>query len=160
MRVPVVASSQYPRRRYLEDRDAPSSISVVAPPNTRRATYIPPAVSSHFTVFPSSYPRAPTRSRRIRYLISDIPPVSSIPVPLHHIRNGTLGIKGHVFSFVQDISEVATVLPRLPSNVKAVKMIRTYTGSDGKPTTKTFVINRKRVLRALRWLIRYHRENK
>jgi hypothetical protein len=79
-------------------------------------------------------------------------------VPLHHIRNGTLGIKGHVCSFVQDISEVATVLPRLPSNVKAVKMIRTYTGSDGKPTTKTFVINRKRVLRALRWLIRYHRD--
>lgn len=81
-------------------------------------------------------------------------------VPLVHIRNGTLGIKGHVCSFTQDINEVATTLPRLPSNVTAVKMVRTFVGSTGEPTIRTFIVNRHRVMRALMWLVRYHRDYK
>lgn len=77
-------------------------------------------------------------------------------VPIVHIKNGTLGIKGHVCSFLQDVNEVATRLPRLPTNVKAIKMVRTYNGSDGQATSKTYVVNRKRVMTALLWLVRYH----
>ena len=79
-------------------------------------------------------------------------------VPIVHIRNGTLGLKGHVCSFLQDISSVATVLPQLPQNVKAVKMVRTYTGADGSHQTKMYMVNRKRVLNALDWLVKYHRD--
>ena len=81
-------------------------------------------------------------------------------VPLVHIRNGTLGIKGHVCSFMQNINEVAKVLPRLPSNVKAVKMVRTYAGSNGEDITRTFIVNRRRVMRALCWLVSYHSDYK
>lgn len=77
-------------------------------------------------------------------------------VPIVHIKNGTLGIKGHVCSFLQDVNEVATKLPRLPTNVKAIKMVRTYAGSDGKETTKTYMVNRKRVMTALHWLVLHH----
>lgn len=81
-------------------------------------------------------------------------------VPLVYIRNGTLGIKGHVCSFLQNINEVATKLPRLPENVKAIKMVRTFTGSDGQISTKTYMVNKDRVMRALWWLVRHHRDYK
>ena len=41
-------------------------------------------------------------------------------MPIVHIKNGTLGIKGHVCSFLQDINGVAETLPHLPKHVQAV----------------------------------------
>ena len=55
-------------------------------------------------------------------------------------------------SFVQDIKGLATELPRLPSEVKAVKMIRTWSDKTGVESTKTYMINKKRVMDALNWL--------
>lgn len=81
-------------------------------------------------------------------------------VPLVHIRNGTLGIKGHVCSFVQDINDIATKLPRLPKDVTAVKVVRSYKGNDGIDAIKTYTIRREKVMRALYWLVRYHRDYK
>jgi hypothetical protein len=81
-------------------------------------------------------------------------------VPIVHIRNGTMGIKGHVCSFRQDVSSVATSLPNLPERVKAVKMVRTYKDADGAMQLRTYMVNRKRVMRALLWLIKYHVEYK
>ena len=41
--------------------------------------------------------------------------------------------------FPQDIGEVATVLPRLPSNIKMIKLVRQVTSTVGGPkTNKTF----------------------
>jgi len=81
-------------------------------------------------------------------------------VPLVHIRNGTLGIKGHVCSFVQDINGVATKLPRLPKDVTAVKVVRSYKGSDGIDAVKTYTIRREKVMRALYWLVKHHKDYK
>ena len=79
-------------------------------------------------------------------------------VPLVHIKNGTLGLKGHVCSFLQEVDDFARRLPRLPSEVKAVKMIRTFKDKSGKDQLKVFIVNKDRVLRALYWLVRYHRD--
>ena len=76
-----------------------------------------------------------------------------------HIRNGTLGLKGHVCSFLQDSSSIATMLPRLPQHVKAVKMVRTYAGSDGNLVTKMYMVNRIRVMAALHWLVVHHHKD-
>jgi len=46
-------------------------------------------------------------------------------VPIVHIRNGTMGLRGHVCSFMQDINSIASTLPNLPANVTAVKMVKT-----------------------------------
>lgn len=81
-------------------------------------------------------------------------------VPIVHIRNGTMGLKGHVCSFMQDISSVATQLPRLPSDVKAVKMVRTFKDAEGSVQTRTYMVNRQRVMKSIHWLIKYHRDYK
>lgn len=78
-------------------------------------------------------------------------------VPQQYINNGTFGIKGHVCCFPQDIGEVATVLPRLPSNIKMIKLVRQVTSTVGGPKTdKTFKVRRYETLRALLWLKRYN----
>jgi hypothetical protein len=45
-------------------------------------------------------------------------------IPVIHIKNGILGSRGHIVSFFQDITSIATVLPRLPNEVTIVKVIR------------------------------------
>jgi hypothetical protein len=45
-------------------------------------------------------------------------------VPLLHLKDGQIGSRGHVCSFVQDISSICTVLPRLPDNVQFVKIVK------------------------------------
>ena len=45
-------------------------------------------------------------------------------VPLLHLQNGQIGSRGHVCSFVQDISSICTVLPRLPDDVHFVKVVK------------------------------------
>jgi len=79
-------------------------------------------------------------------------------VPLAHLRNGVLGLKGHVCSFMQDVNHVATRLPKLPTEVNAIKMIRSFTDMNGTNQVKVFIVNKSRVLRALHWLVKYHRD--
>jgi hypothetical protein len=77
-------------------------------------------------------------------------------VPLVHIKNGTLGIKGHVCSFPQQVQDVCTSLPRLPETAVFVKMVRSFKAEDGNFGVKSFTIRRAKVLAALRWLVKYN----
>ena len=81
-------------------------------------------------------------------------------VPIYHVKNGTLGIKGHVCSFMQNIESFASSLPNLPQHVKAIRMIRTHEDSDGLPVTTTYLVNRRRVMNALKWLVKHHKDYK
>ena len=67
-------------------------------------------------------------------------------VPLLHLQDGQIGSRGHVCSFVQDISTVCTVLPRLPDDVQFVKVVKTYLQEGGQKGSKMFVIRRKKFL--------------
>ena len=74
-------------------------------------------------------------------------------VPLHHIKNGNFGVKGHCCCFPQDISDIVNVLPRLPSDTTMIKMIHTYKQEiNGSFQQKTFSVNRMKVIQALQWL--------
>jgi hypothetical protein len=73
-------------------------------------------------------------------------------IPVIHIKNGTLGSRGHVVSFVQDISGICKVFPKLPEEVVLVKVIRTQVTADGEHIEKAFTVRREKVLRALIWL--------
>jgi hypothetical protein len=73
-------------------------------------------------------------------------------VPLQHLRNGQIGCKGHVCCFEQDINEVCTILPRFPSNVKIIRVIKQYRKENADIGKLTFSIRRNVVLKALRWL--------
>lgn len=77
-------------------------------------------------------------------------------VPVIHIKNGILGVRGHIVSFFQDISSIATVLPRLPSEVTIVKVVRDSKSRCGNQVKKVFTVNRRKVLSALVWLKKHN----
>ena len=77
-------------------------------------------------------------------------------VPVIHIKNGISGIRGHIVSFLQDISSITTILPRLPSEVSIVKVIRASQTRCGNELRKTFIVDREGLLKALLWLIKYN----
>ena len=77
-------------------------------------------------------------------------------IPFVHIKNGTLGMKGHVCSFPQRVQDVCTTLPRLPSEATFVKMVRHFKGSDGDFGVKSFCVRKKIVIDALKWLVKHN----
>ena len=77
-------------------------------------------------------------------------------IPVIHIKNGAVGSRGHVVSFFQDISGICNDLPRLPSQVSIIKVIRSGTTATGDNISNTFTVNKNRVLSALRWLKKHN----
>ena len=71
-------------------------------------------------------------------------------VPLLHLQDEQIASHGHMCSFKQDISSVCNILPRLPSDVHFVKVVKTYLGAGAEKTNKMFKIRRAEVLDALR----------
>ena len=80
--------------------------------------------------------------------------VSTI-ISLYHIKNGNLGSKGHVCSFPQDISSICYSLPRFPEETDLLRVIKFMKEND-QIVSKSFVVRRIFVLRALHWLKKYH----
>jgi hypothetical protein len=61
---------------------------------------------------------------------------------------------------VQDISFICTVLPRLPNDVQFVKVVKKYLQEGGEVSSKMFVVRKKAILDALKWLKEYNEEYK
>lgn len=76
-------------------------------------------------------------------------------VPLHHLERGQIGCKGHVCCFPQDISSIATTLPRLPKDVVIVKVIKRFKDDAGDIQIKQFSVRKNKVMTALKWLKKY-----
>ena len=81
-------------------------------------------------------------------------------VPLLHLKDGQIGSRGHVCSFVQDISSICTVLPRLPNDVHFIKVVKKYLQEGGEVASKMFTIRKTSVLEALKWLKEHNIEYK
>ena len=84
-------------------------------------------------------------------------------VPLEHIRQGVMGLKGHVCCFEQDISNVCCELPRLPTDVSIIRVVREIQaeiGNSSTTSTKVYRVNKQRILAALHWLKRHNKEYK
>ena len=77
-------------------------------------------------------------------------------IPLVHIKNGTLGLKGHVCSFPQALKDVIVELPKLPKDVDMVRLIRNYADKEGTVKSKYFTVRREKVMEALRWLVKHN----
>ena len=76
-------------------------------------------------------------------------------IPLHHIKNGTCGLKGHVCAYEQDINEFIQRLLRRREDttlLRVVKTIKTEIGSKTSETKKAFCVRKSAVEKALRWL--------
>ncbi len=78
-------------------------------------------------------------------------------ISLHHIKNGTFGLKVHVCTFVQDISTVCDILPRQLDSVEIIKVIHHYQqGINRKLCKKGFKVQKSKVLKTLTWLKKHH----
>ena len=78
-------------------------------------------------------------------------------VPIVHIKHGTMGIHGNCVCFRQDTAEICNILPR--TRVNAIKIIRSYNSKDSSvgQNYDIFVIRKDVVMRALKWLKKYHK---
>jgi len=82
-------------------------------------------------------------------------------VPLHHLKNGTFGLTGHVCAFECDLEGFVNTLPRLNSDVTMLKVLRRMKqeiGKDNGDLTKAYRVRHKRVLDALRFLKKHNPE--
>ena len=85
-------------------------------------------------------------------------------IPLTHIKNGTLGISGHVCSFEQDVAGFVDTLPRTRDDVtilRVVKAMRTEIGDRTESWHKqAFKVRKLNILAALHWLKEHNEEYK
>lgn len=81
-------------------------------------------------------------------------------IPLKHIKDGVNGLRGHVCAFPSDVNGWVTTLPRLPSDVTVLKVVRQIQTEIGGKETKNKIYNvrRNKVLEALIWLKQYNIE--
>ena len=73
-------------------------------------------------------------------------------VPLKHIKNGTMGLTGHVCAFQQDIEGFVNTLPRCVTETTMVSLIKVVTnefGSDEK-REELFSVDRRKIGLALK----------
>jgi len=76
-------------------------------------------------------------------------------VPIVHICNGIMGLKGHCCCFRQGIAEIAYSLPRL--RVEAIKIIKMCVDKQGLENVEAFTVRRSVVINALLWLKTHHK---
>jgi hypothetical protein len=74
---------------------------------------------------------------------------------LIHLKNGTLGSRGHCVIVEHNISELFLVLPRKPGDLDILNVIRSVRSSDQEVYERVFKVRRQKVLAALYWLVEH-----
>lgn len=83
-------------------------------------------------------------SQAEKMLIQRVSPFLS----LHHIKNGTCGLQGHVCAFEQDVTEFITRLPRCREDttiLRIIKSIKTEIGNTKRATKKAFIVRQEKI---------------
>ena len=81
-------------------------------------------------------------------------------VALQHVRNGVMGLKGHVCAFEQKIDGLASQLPRPANDVNIIcveQLVLSEVGGDNFHR-KSFKVHRSKVITALYWLKQHNPE--
>jgi hypothetical protein len=82
--------------------------------------------------------------------------LASPHMTLVHLKNGTLGSRGHVCSVEQRTCEIAYTLPRLPKDVNIVRVARSGRKANQEHELKVFKVRRFVVMAALTWLVKFN----
>ncbi|MCL7044102.1 hypothetical protein MKW94_009965, partial [Papaver nudicaule] len=82
-------------------------------------------------------------------LIARVHPMFSV----YRVKGQQYKYSGNVINFVQDVKEIARVLPYKPGDLSAILIVKRI----GNNSTKEFVVRREYVRQALAWLKRNHR---
>jgi hypothetical protein len=82
--------------------------------------------------------------------------LASSHMSLIHLKNGTLGSRGHCVSVEQKISELFTTLPRKPGDLNLLNVRRAGRSSYNEVYERVFKVRKDKVLAALYWLVKYN----
>jgi hypothetical protein len=77
-------------------------------------------------------------------------------MPLIHLKNGTLGSRGHCVSVEQKISELFLVLPRKPVDLDFLNVIRSRRSSYQEVYERVFKVRRQKVISTLYWRVEHN----
>jgi hypothetical protein len=81
--------------------------------------------------------------------------LASSHMSLIHLKNGTLGSRGHCVSVEQNTSELFTTLPRKPGDLKVLNVRRSGRSSDHEVYENIFKVRKDKMLAALYWLVKH-----
>jgi hypothetical protein len=75
---------------------------------------------------------------------------------LIHLKNGTLGSRGHCVSVEQKISELFSTLPRKPGDINLLNVRRSGRSSDNEVYDRVFKVLKDKVVAALYWFVKHN----
>jgi hypothetical protein len=82
--------------------------------------------------------------------------LASSHMSLIHLKNVTLGSRGHCVSVEQKISELFTTLPRKPGDLNILNVKRSGRSSDNEVYERVFKVRKYKVLAALYLLVKHN----
>ena len=95
----------------------------------------------------------PNQLRGLSYAEQMLIQRASPSVPLHHIKNGTFGLSGHVCAFEQNIEKFFATLPRSRDDVDFICVVQTVRSEIGRSSKaiakKLFRVRKKRCTKLL-----------
>ena len=83
-------------------------------------------------------------------------------IPLRHIKKGIFGLSGHVCCFEQDVETFVNTLPRDPTDVTLLQVLKEVSTEIGSSLTRALAyrVRKAKIGDALRWLKIYNVEYK
>jgi uncharacterized CHY-type Zn-finger protein len=115
--------------------------------NTAQNRVIPYWLDRHGTI----HTHVPAELNDLIFAEKQLIALSSSHMSLIHLKDGTLGSRGHCVSVEQKISELFTTLPRKPGDLNLLNVSRPGRSSDKEVYETVFKVRTYNVLAALYW---------
>ena len=106
--------------------------------------------------FGSRHVEVPQELSDLTFAEKQLIALASAHMSLIHLKNGTLGSRGHCVSVEQKIRALFLVLPRKPGDLDFLKVMRSGSSSDHEVYERVFTVRRTKVLAALYWLVEHN----
>jgi hypothetical protein len=98
----------------------------------------------------------PQELRDLTFAEKQLIALASAHISFIHLKNGTLGSRGHCVRVEQKISELFLLLPRKPGDLDFLNVIRSGRSSYQEVYERVFKVRRQKVLAALYWIIEHN----
>jgi hypothetical protein len=98
----------------------------------------------------------PQELRDLTFAEKQLIALASAHMSLIHLKNGTLGSRGHSVSVEQNVSELFLVLPRKPGDLEFRNVTRSGRSSDQEVYERVFKVRRQKVLAAFYWFVEHN----
>jgi hypothetical protein len=120
--------------------------------NTAQNRVIPYWLDRHGTI----HTNVPGELNDLNFAEKQLIALDSSHMSLIHLKNGTLGSRGHCVSVDQKISDLFTTLPRKPGDLNLLNVRRSGISLDNEVYERVLAVRKDKVLAALYWLVKHN----